>query len=418
MHLLPSIAALAVLFALSACSGTITGTAVDGASDVAVDAVDAPLSKTADAQADSVSDGGDAPAPPPRTTASPGRRLSLLAGQTFVLNANQDWYGWGRVNLTFGDDAATPETAVTRLDLDERNYAHWFNGSTVCRVTRTGPHSAQCWGSNDRAQLGIGPPGVRRTEPQDVPLVTGLRYITTGPCMASTDDGVYWWRQAPPSTDPAETYWPQRVRLTPVCAMSSEVLGTTVAYDCATRNIITWRVESSVRGNRTVEERRPLDDVSMLTSMAGSLLAIRGDGSLWCRGDCVRTPGRSESDNHEAFEPIRGLPPLKYVVGYSVTFGACGITLQDEVVCWGSCRANPILGSGCDPDTRTSAWIGPTRIPELSEVSELASSRNHACALTRRHELWCWGTNYGQETVPGSDATLVFHPVRIDVPNL
>lgn len=92
--------------------------------------------------------------------------------------------------------------------------------------------------------------------------------------------------------------------------------------------------------------------------------------------------------------------------------------MQDKVVCWGYCRANPIVGPGCDPDTRTSDWVVPTRIPELSEVTELAMSSEHACALTRRHELWCWGRNHARQVVPDSEATLIFHPVRIDVPNL
>lgn len=40
------------------------------------------------------------------------------------------------------------------------------------------------------------------------------------------------------------------------------------------------------------------------------------------------------------------------------------------------------------------------------------------CALTRRHELWCWGENYARQVVPDSEATLIFHPVRMNVPNL
>ncbi len=40
------------------------------------------------------------------------------------------------------------------------------------------------------------------------------------------------------------------------------------------------------------------------------------------------------------------------------------------------------------------------------------------CALARRHELWCWGENYLRQVVPDSEVTLVFLPVRMNVPNL
>ena len=292
----PSIAALAALFTLCACSHTITGSAVDGGPDASRDVLDAALADASDvpnADASDAPDGDDA-LTPPRTASSPGRRLVVMVDRTFVLNANGEWYGWGNgMNQSFGADAPSPVTQITRLDLDERNYTHWIGYIATCRVERTGLRRVQCWGSNGRAELGIGPPSGPVLSPQTVPRLDGVRYVFPGGHFASTDAGVFFWMGNIVRNEP-EMFWPRLIRTTPLCAMSFETTGLGYGYDCETRSMVTWSLQGAGTEIVPVEMSRRLDDVAMLHSLYDSFIAVRHDGSVWCRGDCVRSPGRPE----------------------------------------------------------------------------------------------------------------------------
>lgn len=63
-----------------------------------------------------------------------------------------------------------------------------------------------------------------------------------------------------------------------------------------------------------------------------------------------------------------------------------------ELFCWGN-AANGALG----PDVALTQSAVPTKIPDVTNVVEVALGESHGCARTSSGEVWCWGGNeYGQ----------------------
>ena len=391
---------------LLGCSQTISGSALDGGADRSL--VDAPSEEVARERF-----------APPLTAASPTRRLVLMEARTLVLNANDVWYGWGdRLNETFGETPPTPVQTVTRLPLDEGANRHFFGSQSTCRVSRNGIRAPQCWGANDRGQLGLGPPGPPVLEPRDIQTPRDISYLDPQKHFAWNGTAVYLWpfNLSPPGFPVRVEYVPQRIRESSFCVAAGDYFSSMGAFDCESGEI-EFEQLSDDRANHIFRPTAPIADVASFATTEGGVLAVLRDGSVHCWGRCSLDASQDVVETISSFQRVREVPPIRYVVGRGASSG-CAITLQDEVVCWGDCQAHPNLGTGCDPSHRTSPRIPPTRVAGLSGVVELAMSARHACALTRDHELWCWGAGSEHQLVPEQELFQLYDPVRVDVPDL
>jgi alpha-tubulin suppressor-like RCC1 family protein len=72
---------------------------------------------------------------------------------------------------------------------------------------------------------------------------------------------------------------------------------------------------------------------------------------------------------------------------------ACAVTEKHEVYCWGSGRYG---GLGFQPDDECDdgpCARTPTRVPELGDVSQITLGDGFACVLKLNGSVWCWGNN-------------------------
>ncbi len=104
--------------------------------------------------------------------------------------------------------------------------------------------------------------------------------------------------------------------------------------------------------------------------------------------------------------PINQLSPF---LALSIAAGSsdhtCIITPQHQVRCWGWNSAEGISGIN---DTKTPYFTKPSSIvvtkdgTPLQNVIKIATGSRHTCALTKEHNLFCWGANANGELGDGS----------------
>jgi len=67
---------------------------------------------------------------------------------------------------------------------------------------------------------------------------------------------------------------------------------------------------------------------------------------------------------------------------------SCYLRMDGTVWCWGN-NADGEVGAGVDP-----AYVAvPTKVSGLSNVVEVSTAEEHACALEHDGSVWCWGIN-------------------------
>ncbi len=148
----------------------------------------------------------------------------------------------------------------------------------------------------------------------------------------------------------------------------------------------------------------PPDGEQFTTISAGSLDAcgLRVDGTAVCWGwylsgfhrcDAVRSDGNGVCWAHLPRVGEEPLPEDARFKAISVGSGfACGIRMDDDILCWGSKESYPVL-------------VSPHIEGPFTAVS---SGEDHACALRSGGSVHCWGAsswhetdNYGDKPVSG-----------------
>jgi len=228
-------------------------------------------------------------------------------------------------------------------------YAH------TCALTRDG--IAYCWGDGRGGALGDGEEGIQRAAR---PVVGDLRFdeIAAGggfTCARSAGTVSCWGKgQAVPQW-PKPAPAPLRVSLaTPAAAL-------------------------------TVGRRHAcvLDGERRAFCWGWNVDGETGTGASGI--DASLVPGPTEVVGGHRFRSISA--------GTGFT---CGATLDGRVVCWGS-NVDGILGDTaperCGDVAAVPCASRPVDVPLTEPVVQVSSGTGHACAVTERGGVWCWGTN-------------------------
>ena len=134
------------------------------------------------------------------------------------------------------------------------------------------------------------------------------------------------------------------------------------------------------------------------------------DGGLRCWG--AGTPPLPLADPQPQPAPI-DIPALggtrRIALGDNGT--ACAATTEGRLLCWGQDAFGRLgLGSADSSEVR-----GPTLVPELEGVVEVAPSQNHTCALLAGGTVRCWGRNVAHAAHPTLRDEVLPHPTDVGV---
>jgi len=372
-----------IVFAVLGCSdatgpGAPNATTLDGALTVASDVTCAVTANgvgycwgsDANGQLGSSANLGPVPQPNPIDNGASLAMVSVTNTTACRLDRAGAVSCWGTAIPSLGGTSTT-FSDVPLIVSSATKFTSVTSGSGfVCALDAGG--SAYCWGRNAFGNLGTGD-SVTRVVP--TPVAGNLTFTTISAglvdvCGIATSGAAYCWGAGdiPPlagmsNTGPTPTRVPGSLRFS-----SISVGGLTA---CA--------VEAGTN--------------------AGFCWGANFDGKL---GDGTQEP-RAEptpvSGNHK-FASIRQSR------ANSTVSHTCGVTTDGSAYCWGG-NTKGQVGSA---STRTCVVGGsavpctlePALVPSLADVTRIDAGLDHTCALTRQHEIRCWGDNSTGELGDGT----------------
>jgi len=145
-----------------------------------------------------------------------------------------------------------------------------------------------------------------------------------------------------------------------------------------------------------------------LTVGAGHACALDGNGRAWCWGDdgagrlgvsgpqvrCEEADGTRPCRS----EPVRAAAALRFRTLSAGGAHTCGITVEEELFCWGS-NVEGQLGIGSTGGTTST----PVRVG--AGFATVSAGTRHTCAVTSDGRLFCFGDNTFAQLGDGTRVT-------------
>ncbi len=322
-----------------------------------------------------------------------------------------------------------PAVATVHVKQIECGDAH------TCALLDNG--EVRCWGRNKVGQLGVaGEDVVKPTKVEGIAGATQIGLAATFTCAILADKTVSCWGSGYISGDgkKAEKQGPTKV------ANGSKVEGMSVSglMACArdeANKLACWGLAPTHK-SMSPGITEPVADVAVAAAHGCALLT---NGQVRCWADeawlknaagffvkptvspakqlavgdgfsCVLTKkdkiecwGRNEAgqlgvppDFNAHAKPLEiKVPgtPVKISAGEA---SGCAVLENGDVYCWGA-NDSGVLGVGsAAPDIR------PTKLPNLSNVTDVCIASTHGCARTKDGEMYCWGSNAGGQLGDGT----------------
>jgi len=286
------------------------------------------------------------------------------------------WGGNASGQLGLGD--TTPRDKPTLVSGAEAAEKIQAGLAHTCSELRD--KTVQCWGANDVGQLGMGTNTPMETSPQKLAGLTGVAKLSIGggnhSCAVALDSTrtanvVYCWgandreQLGMPNTTPSS---PTPTVVPGLVAASKTYVGR--SHSCAT---------------------------------------FDGDTSVQCWGDNEFGQLGDGTTLSRAFpKKVEGLEvAISLGVGFRHT---CAFESEIAVKCWG---ANDFgqLGYATSGNTPKSS-PGDVPLPVRDKVRDGSAKAEHACAITSKNEVYCWGAN-GKGQLGDGTTQNKFTPTRI-----
>ncbi|MEM9068417.1 MAG: hypothetical protein AAGE52_07915 [Myxococcota bacterium] len=255
-----------------------------------------------------------------------------------------------------------------------------------------------CWGGNESGQLGDGTT-TDRADATELPLPGTLIPGETHTCYFTYQGEVSCWGSA---ANGKLGFWDTQ-QLTPPTPMEADFTAMRLGEDhtCGIEDgrVICWGADGNgQRGTRGPPSVAPFfeaiaTDFLRIAADRDTTCALRADNTMYCQGR--NSDGQAafpipEGDDTDLRMAVPSHPDLRYREIDLGFFGGCGITVADELLCWGGVRTN-ILGE----DNLALRAAGELHLPVAiaGQWSQVSVGANHVCAIRSDETLWCTGAN-------------------------
>jgi alpha-tubulin suppressor-like RCC1 family protein len=277
----------------------------------------------------------------------------------------------------------------------------------TCALSATGV--VHCWGYNADGQLGQGKPTTGVLRPV-VGLAPGARSVVAGinhTCAITVTGGVACWgfNAAGSLGDGTLT---NRSNATPVVGLDHGVTALALGdfHSCAltaAAGVLCWgyNAQGELGDGSTSDAHRPV----AVTGLAGPVAQIAaGDvftcalltaGSVQCWGSNVLgSLGVPLSTTTQSDVPITVSGLTGHILAISAAGAyACALMTAGSIVCWGDNASGQLGIAGGTSGAYGTYRSTPQPVPGLLPVAAIATGRDHACAVLRTGEVYCWGDN-------------------------
>ena len=271
-------------------------------------------------------------------------------------------------------------------------------GRHACAVTSIG--QLQCWGANERGQLGDGTAQRQRTP---VAVVAALSFAsvsagTAQSCAVTNLGDIYCWgndatgqlgdattvrRNAPVRVAGAGIYRTVSTGDGHTCATTVEG-----SVDCWGANSRGQLGDGTVRGRSVPSRTVGVEGVRFTQVVVGSAhtcgLSVAGEAYCWGANDRGQLGSGNGPDRRQPTPVSGGLRFAALSAGQTHT---CGVLTDGGVRCWGA-NGRGQLGTG----NRTTSPV-PVAVRLPVAAAAVTAGSLHSCALTLRGEAFCWGAN-------------------------
>ena len=282
-------------------------------------------------------------------------------------------------------------------------------------------NSAVCWGANDNGQLGDGTVGEGHLTPtvvagdfSFVQIATGAQHtcgLTTSAeaiCWGANatgqlGDGTTQSRSAPVKVNSAVNFRLIRAGRDHTCGLSTS------------RAVFCWGSNSDgqlgigtrARSNSPMMVEVP-GQVAELSVGWYHTCALTSDGAAWCWGknDAGQLGDGYASAQIKPSKVRIDAPLVSIAAGEKHT---CGVTANGEAWCWGG-NKNGQLGSG-----GTENATLPRIVSAMTPFSTITAGATFTCARGRESGAFCWGLNNSGQLGDGTNAS---HSVPVPVKGL
>jgi alpha-tubulin suppressor-like RCC1 family protein len=275
----------------------------------------------------------------------PATAIAVNGHTTMALDAQGGVWRWGaELELAYDSEPTHIRSipGATTLDLSP-----WH-------TCVGGPSGAQCWGANDKGQLGAG--GAQPTEVTE----------SHGPYAVQGLDG---------ASALALGLWHS-------CALDVE--GDMVCWGGNARG----ELGLGTAGNADPSAARlALTAAQAVRSVYLGACAVDPAGKVWCWGD-----GRSgrlgalAPENSAVPTPLQGLEGATVSLDLACEFG-CAVQSSGELYCWGH------RGLYAEQASAGELRLGPEVVAGVSGAVEVVAGCAHACARTATGKVFCIGDN-------------------------
>jgi hypothetical protein len=131
-----------------------------------------------------------------------------------------------------------------------------------------------------------------------------------------------------------------------------------------------------------------------IAGWAGTTCGLANGGMAYCWGLNDHSQGGGDGVSCGIYRCIQSPTPLGGPVRFTQLsvgeYRACGVAADGAAYCWG--LANPVLLGSLGSAIAAEESPSPVRVPLPEAVTGVSVGSNHACAVGRSGQAYCWGS--------------------------